>query len=200
MPHKIFAIFFSFSSVISFGQKFYVGGNTETLPNVQLYLDTNKTYNLKIFARDCFAWQFYEGKYEITNDSLILQYQQLYWEPICQIIDTFYRPRTINLLYVDDDNRVTDTLSLFFNHDTLNVDHFPLNYQDTANVDGYRSSITYTFYAPYFKEEAMNIPFYKPKRKIKKTYFIGFKINKNELVIDSKFKALIEPYDKLRLD
>ncbi len=191
-------------SLKSIGQnnksKFYLGGNTEDLPNVQLYLSSNQTYSLKVFTESCWSWQFYKGNYYYENDSLVLVHHQLYHEELCQIIDTFHRQRILNLLYINETGIITDTLILDLNHDTFNVHWFPLSYLDTATVDLNKNPITHTFYAPDFKDDELSILFYKPKRKIKKTYYIKFKSDRNYLFIDNRFEHLIKPFDKLKLE
>jgi len=187
----------------AFGQKknelLYVGGNAENLPNVQLYLKKDSTYDLKLFRKSCWKWEFLKGKYYYNNDSLVLEYETFHPESLCQIIDTFHRQRTLKLLYTNDNEKIVDKLSIHLDHDTTNVDHFPLSYIDTAIVNRYGSSITYTYYAPYFTTKVQSARFFKPKRKLDQIYLIKLKVENNFLVPGNKFSQLFAPFESLSL-
>lgn len=198
---KILPFILLFVVMTTFGQKqkalFYVGGKTENLPNVQLYLGKDSMYDLKLLRSSCWLWEYLSGKFYYENDSLVLVFQTFHPEPLCQIIDTFHKQRTLKLLYINDKNKVVDKLLIDLNNDTTNVDHFPLTYSDTITVNHKGPGITYTYYAPFFTKKSESVRFYKPKIKPDQTYFIKLKVDNNILIPGDKFKYLFKPFNKL---
>ena len=201
MFYKSTAILFLSIAVSANAQKkpqVYVNGNIKTLPYIQLYLGADENYQLKTFAKDTLRWQGYNGVYKIKNDSLYITYNQVYAEPVCQLVDTFHRDRIINLLYIDNNKKVVDTFSWECSNEPLLINHFPLSYRDTSVANTRTNNVTYTYYVPDFPDE-MNVLFYKPERKVK-SFIVAFKIEKDKLIIDPNYKWLTEQYSELLLN
>jgi hypothetical protein len=177
----------------------YTNGNIKTLPYVQLYLsNANKSFQLRIFTRDTLQWHTYNGYYTmLANDSIELEYKQVSAMPVCKIVDTFHTARIINLLYIDENRKVVDTFSWECSNEPILINYFPLTYRDTSVADTHVNNITYVYYVPNFSGE-MDVLFYKPEKQMK-SFNVSFKMEKDKLIIDPKYKWLIEQYNELYL-
>ncbi len=205
MNKKLLLILFIILCKISFAQnitKIYAGNgiSAATRPNVLLKLKDDNTYDLQIFNDNYFTWQFYNGDYSVKEDTLWLQYKQLNVVPTCRLIDTFYHKRTVHFLYVDAADNLTDTLSVEFSRDTIDIDHFPLSYRNKENNNNIKGNIKYTWYVPDFSGGEIYIKFYKPARQMKDKLLIPLKINNSYLLVDDEYKYLFVPFDKLKLE
>ena len=175
----------------------YEAGRHDSLPNIQLYLKKDSTYELKLFRKSCWAWEFLRGRYYYENDSLVLAYEKFYPEPLCLIVDTFYKQRNLKLLYIHEKRRAAAKLTINLNHNTSTVDHFPLSYADTTLIRQYGSNITHTYYAPYFTTKTKKVKFYKPERRLDKVFLIKLKIDNNSLIPGNNVHILFDPFESL---
>lgn len=196
----LFCILLLFTTGL-YGQKLktltYIGGNTDSLPNIQLYLHKDSTFHLKLLGNSCWSWQFLGGTYFFKNDSLVLLFQTFLEAPSCQIIDTFHRKRILKVLCINDKGKVADKLPIELNNDTTNIGYMPLNYVDTPSVNHTSSRIDYTYYAPFFTTKSLKVQFYKPQKKLDRTYTVILKVEGNALIPNEKNKPLFKPFERL---